>query len=90
MAKLPRIDDETSAATKPEKLVERPQPAPDNYSTSMEHVRRIDVLLPPKHRKIMSDKIRHLQDVGARLEDGTLVTDKTKALLWIIENEVTV
>jgi len=60
----------------------------ENYTYSLEHVRRLDVLLPQKHRKIMSDKIRHLQDIGAKLQDGTLVTDKTKALLWIIENEV--
>jgi hypothetical protein len=62
----------------------------ENYVTSMAHVRRVDVLLPPKHRKILSDKIRKLQDAGAKLEDGTEVTDKAKAVLWILENEVLV
>jgi len=73
-----------------EQKIEKPAPPEENYVTSMAHVRRVDVVLPPKHRKILSDKIRRLQDEGATLEDGTEVTDKTKAVLWILENEVTV
>lgn len=60
------------------------------HSFSLAHVMRVDLKLPPKHRQILSTKIRQLQDAGARLEDGTEVTDKTKALLWILENEVSV
>jgi len=87
MAKpLPRASESTTETA----VQQKPAGTPENYSCSLEHVRRLDILLPPKHRKIMSDKIRHLQDTGARLEDGTLVTDKTKAILWIIENEVVV
>lgn len=87
---LPRIDgtepiQELRAAPQP--VEPKPEPE-DNYVHSMAHVRRLDVLLPPKHRKIMSDKIRKLQDSGATLQDGTEVTDKTKAVLWILENEV--
>jgi hypothetical protein len=73
-----------------EQKIEKPAPSEENYVTSMAHVRRVDVVLPPRHRKILSDKIRKLQDEGARLDDGTEVTDKTKAVLWILENEVTV
>ena len=93
MAKpLPRIDGtETIQQLKPvEQKVEHSVPPEENYVTSMAHVRRVDVVLPPKHRKILSDKIRKLQDEGARLDDGTEVTDKTKAVLWILENEVDV
>ena len=93
MAKpLPRIDGtETVRELRPvEQKIEQPAPPEENYVTSMAHVRRVDVVLPPKHRKILSDKIRKLQDEGARLDDGTEVTDKTKAVLWILENEVTV
>lgn len=50
--------------------------------------RRIDVKLPMKHREILHKKLRQLQDSGARLADGTEVSDKTKAVLWILENEV--
>ena len=52
--------------------------------------RRVDVKLPLKHRRILRDKLRQLQDTGARLEDGTEVSDRTKAVLWILENEVKV
>ena len=52
--------------------------------------RRVDVRLPLKHRRILRDKLRQLQDTGARLEDGTEVSDRVKAVLWILENEVTV
>lgn len=90
---LPRIDATDSVQQSRLALqtlhVAESTPCPEaNYATSMAHVRRVDVLLPLKHRKILSDKIRKLQDSGATLEDGTEVTDKTKAVLWILENEV--
>lgn len=77
----------------PQQLENRKQSEPvpvvrEGYSRSLSHVRRVDLRLPMKHRKILSEKIRQLQDTGARLQDGTHVTDKTKAILWIIENEV--
>lgn len=50
--------------------------------------RRVDVKLPMKHREILHRKLRKLQDAGAKLEDGTEVSDRTKAVLWILENEV--
>jgi len=52
--------------------------------------RRVDVKLPLKHREILHAKLRQLQDSGACLQDGTEVSDKTKAVLWILENEVVV
>lgn len=90
---LPRIDGtELVQEMKPvEQKVEKTEKqtlTEECYVTSMAYVRRVDVLLPPKHRKILSDKIRKLQDEGAKLDDGTEVTDKTKAVLWILENEV--
>lgn len=50
--------------------------------------RRVDVKLPMKHREILHKKLRKLQDAGAKLQDGTEVSDRTKAVLWILENEV--
>lgn len=90
---LPRIDDAP--------IIEQPKLKPvaqaaieavENiaHSRTLRHVRRVDVILPMKHREILSAKIRKLQDDGATLADGTEVTDKTKAVLWIIENEVCV
>lgn len=70
---------------------ERPVPKEeDNYQMSMAAFVRVDVKLPIAHRVILRDKLRKLQDSGAKLQDGTEVTDKTKAVLWILENEVAV
>lgn len=51
--------------------------------------RRVDVKMPHKYAMILHKKLRKLQDGGARLSDGTEVSDHTKAVLWILENEVT-
>jgi hypothetical protein len=50
--------------------------------------RRVDVKLTGKHGSILQHKMRKLQDAGAKLADGTEVSDKTKTILWILENEV--
>ena len=50
--------------------------------------RRVDVKMPHKYAMILHNKLRQLQDVGARLSDGTEVSDHTKAVLWILENEI--
>lgn len=91
---LPRIDDtpvnQEQPTIKPVAQQEVQVAETIAHSRTLRHVRRIDVLLPPKHRQIMSAKIRQLQDTSATLADGTLVTDKTKAFLWILENLVDV
>lgn len=50
--------------------------------------RRVDVKMPHKYAIILHRKLRELQDAGARLSDGTEVSDHTKCFLWILENEV--
>lgn len=87
---LPSVDDATMKPPSVSKVVaefSKPGPAPiaEGYVP-----RRVDVKLPMKHRMILHKKLRQLQDSGARLEDGTEVSDKTKAVLWILENEVDV
>lgn len=88
MSKLPSVDDA------PRKLQAKPQELkPIRQNTTNPNSegylpRRVDVKLPLKHRVILRDKLRKLQDAGATLADGTAVSDKTKAILWILENEV--
>lgn len=48
--------------------------------------RRVDVKMPHKYAMILHNKLRQLQDVGARLSDGQKISDHTKAFLWILEN----
>lgn len=50
--------------------------------------RRVDVKMPRKHAMVLHNKLRELQDAGARLSDGTEVSDHTKAVLWVLENLV--
>lgn len=83
---LPRIDDGQPKQEQPTL-----QPVAQPVVDSPGYVpRRVDVKLPIKHRTILHKKLRQLQDEGATLEDGTEVSDKTKAVLWILENEVVV
>lgn len=48
--------------------------------------RRVDVKLTRKHGIILQRKMLSLQNSGARLQDGTEVSDYTKTVLWILEN----
>ena len=90
---LPTINNEPQqrqAKPKPasrQKSRPEPVPAAEGYTRTMRHVASLSVKnMPMKHREILSQKIRDLQDAGARLADGTEVTDKTKAILWILES----
>ncbi len=89
---LPRIDDAPVKQEQPQPQQERPEERKPEHAPIVEGYvpKRVDVKLPPKHRNILHTKLRQLQDSGARLEDGTEVSDRTKAVLWILENEVTV
>lgn len=92
---LPSLDDDkpkkkVKAAQKsePENVTmlhsdEKPEPDRTGYRP-----RRVDVRLRGEHANILHLKMRALQDDGARLKDGTEVSDRTKAILWILENEV--
>lgn len=88
MAKpLPRIDDTPQQQRQLQPVAKPAEHAPisEGYKAS-----RIDVKLPPSHADRFHRKWMSLMDSGARLEDGTEVTDRTKAFLWILENEVKV
>ena len=84
---LPRIDGtETIQQSRPQQ--EQSQ-KPDHTPIAEGYLpRRVDVKLPRHHARILRDKLRVLQDSGARLMDGTMVSDRTKTVLWIIENLV--
>jgi hypothetical protein len=47
---------------------------------------RVDLRMPRWHAEVFKRKMNELQDAGARLKDGTIVSDKTKTALWILEN----
>ena len=74
----------------PSRPVQQPQPERHAEQPIAEGymARRVDLKLPLLHRRILRDKLRILQDTGAKLQDGTEVSDNTKCVLWILENEV--
>lgn len=78
MPKLPTIknDDKTPQEEKLDL-----QSVPPGYRP-----RRLDVRLPTQHRLILGRKIMELIGSGESLKSGQLVTDRSKAILWIIEN----
>jgi len=79
---LPSVDASATPATNGHSTV---APAAEGWRP-----RRLDVKLRGAHREIFHAKLRQLQDAGATLKDGTEVSDPTKAVLWILENEVQV
>jgi hypothetical protein len=92
MAKpLPRIDDAAIVKQQlPERLKERNQDhaqSVDGYQTQLAAFVNVNVNLKKReHQMMMRDALRYLQDRGETLNDGTEVTDKTKAMIWLLEN----
>ena len=90
MAKpLPRIDGtETVRELRPveQKAVKSDDAPRDNYQAQLAAFRNVNANLPREHQLLMRDTLRHLQDTGEALSDGTEVTDKTKVVLWLLEN----
>jgi len=87
MAKpLPRIDGEQprqqelqTVATK----LENP-PASEGYIP-----RNVDVRMSRAQARILRDKLRTLEDSGAKTADGKPVNNRAQAVRWILENMVT-
>jgi hypothetical protein len=52
--------------------------------------RNVDVKMTRAQAAILRDKLRELQDAGAKTQDGRYVTNRAQAVRWIIENEVKV
>jgi hypothetical protein len=87
MAKpLPRIDG-TEVVEQPRQPVaaklENP-PASEGYIP-----RNVDVRMSRAQARILRDKLRTLEDSGAKTADGKPVNNRAQAVRWIIENLVT-
>lgn len=85
MSDLPSIDDAKSikpAKAKQQTLIES-VPASEGYIP-----RNVDVKMTRPQAKILRDKLRKLQDSGAKTADGRYVTNRAQAVRWILENEV--
>lgn len=87
MSNLPSVEPKNrnrmqeSAPTKTVEPVK--QPEPEGYVS-----RKVDVKMTRQQAEILRDKLRKLQDSGAKTADGVFVTNKSQAVRWILENEV--
>jgi hypothetical protein len=52
--------------------------------------RNVDVRMTRAQARILRDKLRALQDAGAKTADGRFVDNRAQAVRWILENEVVV
>jgi len=48
--------------------------------------RNVDVRMSRAQARILRDKLRALQDAGAKTADGRFVDNRAQAVRWIIEN----
>jgi len=82
---LPRIDGtepiQELRAPAPKKL-ENP-PASEGYIP-----RNVDVRMTRAQARILRDKLRTLEDSGAKTADGKPVNNRAQAVRWILENIV--
>jgi len=90
---LPSVDDHE--VPRMAKAVEMPSPPPNGYENvvdvdSQGYIpRNVDVRMTRAQARILRDKLRALQDAGAKTADGRFVDNRAQAVRWIIENEVT-
>jgi hypothetical protein len=84
---LPSVDDspaaKQSAPVERKQVIEAPTTVTEGYLP-----RRVDVKLTRDQARILRDKVRLLQDTGATTADGRFVSNRTQAVQWILENEV--
>jgi hypothetical protein len=93
---LPSVDDAKSAADSIRRDVELKEEvaketiAIDIAATEGYIPRNVDVKMTRAQARILRDKLRALQDAGAKTADGKFVDNRAQAVRWIIENEVVV
>ncbi len=91
---LPRIDGTEAIQELPKEKPSVQTVAVDdettNYQLNLAAFTGVNVSIKSrKHREMFRDLFRNLQDSGAQLDDGTYVTDKSKAVIWLIEHHMT-
>lgn len=85
---LPGVD-ETDLAPKIDHLVTEQEPTKEDQDEGY-IPRNVDVRMNRAQARILRDKLRTLQDSGAKTADGRFVVNRAQAVRWIIENEVVV
>jgi hypothetical protein len=84
---LPSVDDYNAPQAKAK---DHPLPTPQQAEPEGYVPRNVDVRMTKAQARILRDKLRTLQDTGAKTADGKFVDNRAQAVRWIIENEVIV
>jgi hypothetical protein len=93
---LPSVDDAKSAIDSMRKDIELKEEVA-KLTVAIEAVasegyipRNVDVRMSRTQARILRDKLRQLQDAGAKTADGKFVDNRAQAVRWILENETIV
>ena len=80
---LPSIDDSVKQTDKPkEQAAADPPMLTEGYIP-----RRVEARLTRAQARILRDKQRELQDIGARTADGRFVDNRARTIQYMIEKE---
>jgi hypothetical protein len=83
---LPSVDDYKGPTVA--KPIELPPLPPSGEQSESYIPRNVDVRMTRAQARILRDKLRSLQDAGAKTADGRFVDNRAQAVRWILENEV--
>ena len=86
---LPSVDFAKPSEPRASAPVEKAEQVNNEYTEGYVS-RRVDVKLTRAAAIKLRDKLRQLQDTGAKTADGRFVTNRTQAMQWIVENEVVI
>jgi hypothetical protein len=91
-SKLPSVDDDFEPRQEPPaRAASATAESPAEVTMSVDEgylPRRVDAKLTRAQATVLRDKLRALQDSGAKTADGRFVGNRTQAIQWILENEV--
>lgn len=81
---LPGVNEyKDNAVSKPMELPNQP---PSNFQADCHVSKVVDVRMTGTQAIKFKSILRHLEDSGAKLSDGSFVNNKRRAALWLIEN----
>lgn len=88
MPDLPSMDGQRNSGSK--KHSDRKPEQPGNRPRAGEGYipRNVDLRMNLEQARIVKEKLRALQDVGAKTRDGRYVDCRAQVLRWVIENEI--
>lgn len=86
---LPSVDNQEKSSVSVQQKKQHTQSTADVVVSEGYVSRRVDVKLTRRQAVSLRDRLRSLQDSGARLSNGQYVTKKVNVIQWMLENDKT-